>query len=383
MGVNKVKYGENVVLDISSDTVTADKLLQGYTAHDNTGTLITGTATQGGSVVVLQDENGYVVLDDEAGETPTITSLTVTDNGTYTAPTGVAYSPITVNVNAGYDEELIKNMLERSTTFYDFEFPTGITKIGAYAFAGCQQLALTELPDTITFIDSYAFRECTNLKLTSLPSRVTAIGSYAFNNCFKLALTSLPNNGITTISAYAFADCRSITLTSIPSSVKNIDTYAFNRCRSIPYISCDGVITTLGSGAFLGSSSYPMALTSARFPNMALTSTLSTVFGSSTASNACQQLEVCDIGSTTGIAANAFANCYKLQTLVLRKSSVCTLSNVSAFLNTPMRGYNSLTGTVYVPSGLISSYKTATNWSTLYNNGTVEFVAIEGSEYEL
>lgn len=48
MGVNKVKYGENVVIDISSDTVTADKLMRGYTAHDNTGAAITGTATDGG-----------------------------------------------------------------------------------------------------------------------------------------------------------------------------------------------------------------------------------------------------------------------------------------------------------------------------------------------
>lgn len=126
-----------------------------------------------------------------------------------------------------------------------------------------------------------------------------------------------------------------------------------------------------------------MAIASASFPNMALTSNLSTVFGSSTAAGACQHLAFADIGSTTGIAANAFANCYALETLVLRKTSaVATLANVSAFLNTPMRGYNGLTGTVYVPSDLISSYQTATNWSTLYNDGTVTFVAIEGSEYE-
>ena len=48
-----------------------------------------------------------------------------------------------------------------------------------------------------------------------------------------------------------------------------------------------------------------------------------------------------------------------------------------------MRGYNSLTGTVYVPSDLISSYQTATNWKTLYDGGTVTFEAIEGSDYEL
>lgn len=127
-----------------------------------------------------------------------------------------------------------------------------------------------------------------------------------------------------------------------------------------------------------------MALTSARFPNITPALSLGTVFGYTTAANACQLLETCDIGSTTGIAANAFANCYKLQTLVLRKSaSVCTLANVSAFTNTPMSGYNGLTGTVYVPSALISSYQTATNWSTLYNDGTVTFAAIEGSEWEL
>lgn len=41
------------------------------------------------------------------------------------------------------------------------------------------------------------------------------------------------------------------------------------------------------------------------------------------------------------------------------------------------------TGTVYVPSALISSYQTASNWSTLYNNGTLTFAAIEGSPYQL
>lgn len=91
---------------------------------------------------------------------------------------------------------------------------------------------------------------------------------------------------------------------------------------------------------------------------------------------------VCTVAAA--IAANAFANCYKLQTLILRKSdTICTLANVSAFNNTPIRGYNSLTGTIYVPSALISTYQTATNWSTIYGEGHVTFAAIEGSEYEL
>lgn len=45
MGVNKVKYGNNTLIDISNDTVTAATLLSGYTAHDRSGTAITGTAS--------------------------------------------------------------------------------------------------------------------------------------------------------------------------------------------------------------------------------------------------------------------------------------------------------------------------------------------------
>ena len=45
--VNKVVFGSATLVDLTSDTVTADKLMQGYTAHDRTGALITGTATGG------------------------------------------------------------------------------------------------------------------------------------------------------------------------------------------------------------------------------------------------------------------------------------------------------------------------------------------------
>lgn len=98
----------------------------------------------------------------------------------------------------------------------------------------------------------------------------------------------------------------------------------------------------------------------------------------------CNVLEYADMGSANNMWGNAFANCYKLQTLILRRTAgVVTLQNVSAFNNTPMRGYNGLSGTIYVPSALVSSYQTASNWSTIYGEGHCAFVAIEGSPYEL
>lgn len=41
--VNKVVYGNRTLIDLTSDTVTQDKILSGFTAHDKSGATITGT----------------------------------------------------------------------------------------------------------------------------------------------------------------------------------------------------------------------------------------------------------------------------------------------------------------------------------------------------
>lgn len=284
--------------------------------------------------------------------------------------------------------------------------PSGITRIESGTFSNCLGLELTSLPSGVTYIGGNAFLGDTKLKLSSLPDGVTAIGGSAFTNCDQITISSLPS-GLTSLGGGAFQGCELITVSAVPSGVTRIESSAFRGCESIQtmtlpdgvnYIGsnaftdcislisvyCSGIITSFSTSVFTSSTSEkPSALQTAQFPNMAVSS-LSYAFGSTTATTACTVLELVDIGNTSSITANAFANCNKLQTLILRKTgSICTLSNVSAFLDTPMRGYNSLTGTVYVPSALISNYQSATNWSTLYNAGTITFAAIEGSQYEL
>ena len=79
--INKVVYGNTTLIDLTDSTLSStDQLAQGITAYDRSGTKITGTASGGGT---------------------TVEALSVTQNGTYTAPTGVAYSPVTVNVSGG------------------------------------------------------------------------------------------------------------------------------------------------------------------------------------------------------------------------------------------------------------------------------------------
>lgn len=45
MAKNKIIYGGQVLIDLTADTVSADKLAEGITAHDKSGAVITGTST--------------------------------------------------------------------------------------------------------------------------------------------------------------------------------------------------------------------------------------------------------------------------------------------------------------------------------------------------
>lgn len=68
-------------------------------------------------------------------------------------------------------------------------------------------------------------------------------------------------------------------------------------------------------------------------------------------------------------------------TIILRCPTVVTLANTND-LPSSIFGSNGTGGTIYVPSDLISSYQSATNWSTINGYGTITWIAIEGSQYE-
>lgn len=43
MAINKIIYGGNTLIDLTGDSVSADKILKGFTTHDKSGEQITGT----------------------------------------------------------------------------------------------------------------------------------------------------------------------------------------------------------------------------------------------------------------------------------------------------------------------------------------------------
>lgn len=109
-------------------------------------------------------------------------------------------------------------------------------------------------------------------------------------------------------------------------------------------------VTSIRTGAF----SYCPNLTSVDFP--AATSIESAAF------TGCSNLASANFPAATSINGGAFLGCSNLTSLILRATTqVCALSDTSAFDGTSIA---SGTGYIYVPSALVDSYKTATNWST-------------------
>lgn len=107
---NKVIYGNETLVDLTGDTVAADKLLSGYTAHDASGALITGTASLGEDVdaevaeytTKLTSLSGAVDALESAltNVYAPIMPKAISANGTYAAADDdvVGYSEVTVNV---------------------------------------------------------------------------------------------------------------------------------------------------------------------------------------------------------------------------------------------------------------------------------------------
>lgn len=95
----------------------------------------------------------------------------------------------------------------------------------------------------------------------------------------------------------------------------------------------------------------------------------------------CSNLTVVELGQAELFRNYIFRDCTKLETLILRGTSVCSLSSTTSFDNTPFAS-GKTGGTLYVPQALISDYQDATNWSTILGYANNQILPIEGSQYE-
>lgn len=112
-----------------------------------------------------------------------------------------------------------------------YEVPAGVKKIGATAFANCEQITTITLPDGVEEIETYAFYYCFALTTINIPEGVTTIGEYAF----------MGDRGL-----------KSLTL---PATTKKLAAGAFRGCSAMTTLTLNAVTPpSLYSGVFAGCS---------------------------------------------------------------------------------------------------------------------------------
>lgn len=209
----------------------------------------------------------------------------------------------------------------------------------------------TDITTNSSTIRKYAFY---GTNITSFKAdNVTSLGSGnalgIFQNCTSLKSISMQNLTSIGNSQYFLSGCTSLETVDFPS-LRDTGDYAFQNCTSL--------VTVVLPSASGGYRSF----------------------------HGCTNLQQVDYGrlvGSEGMNVQNFYNCGKLKTVILRNnsSSVTNLLNVNAFQNTPFAS-GGTGGILYVPSALISSYQSATNWSTILGYENNQILSIEGSVYE-
>lgn len=113
----------------------------------------------------------------------------------------------------------------------------GMTSIGNYAFAGCQNAALTSIviPNGVLTIGKNAFYNCRNVKSFTIASTVQIIGESAFASCAALETLTLPSS-LTQLGkgAFSYGKFSSILCAALvpPTCGTNVDPF-YSVSRSI------------------------------------------------------------------------------------------------------------------------------------------------------
>ena len=403
MPVNKVIYGGVTLLDLTKDTVTAEKLLKGETAHGKDGNQIVGTleTSGGGSAapasqndVTFYDYDGTIVASYSLAEAQELTAL----------PEGPAHPGLTfqgwnrslekvkaltrpMNIGAMYITDDGKTRLnirvwDKARSNVPFYFsqtvengvtidwgdggPTetlpgtgNVNTTHQYTAAGDYTISLAVAEGCTLGLgwnnSSYCVMGstgnngrvyCNLLQSAHIGESVTSIGNYAFYYCYSLASITIPD-GVTSIGDSAFYYCHSLASITIPDGVTSIGSDAFDNCNSLASITIPDSVTSIGDSAFY----YCYSLASITIPDGA------TSIGSNAFDNCYSLASITIPDSVTRIGNYAFKYCYGMAEYHLKPTTPPTLYSTKVFNGIPADCI------IYVPQGCLEAYQAATNWA--------------------
>jgi hypothetical protein len=306
------------------------------------------SVTENGTYTAPTGTDGYSPVSVTVPQT-TVQSLSVTQNGTYTAPTGTAYSPVTVDVQEqpwsplqdGYSNFWFELTDDTLSPWLNFSAKNADATIDWGDGSG--EVALDTLTPTHTY--SKAGRYVVKCKgVTGITAQHTDDGKPA---SYEKVLSAVElNNEITTFLSDAFAFCGGLKHVDV-RYIMSIPQRAFYFCAQLSDVKLSDSIRQIT----LASLSYCPLLSSVNLPT-----SLTSITQTSIAYN--MSLENITIpANVSQIDINAFVNDRKLSTIHVLRTTPPTLGT-NAFLGLPSNFI------IYVPVGYGETYKAASGWST-------------------
>lgn len=183
------------------------------------------------------------------------------------------------------------------------------------AFWGNGGITAINAPN-VKVIEERGLQNCGDMVTLNAPE-LESIGTYALSYCYELNSMNFPK--LKTVGTYAFYYCSGVQGDVVLPAVSTLPTQSCSRMSGITSI----------------------------------------------------DLPVC-----TSITDQVFRYCSKLNTIILRSTTLCTLGNVNTFYNMPFAS-GQAGGKLYVPAALVDSYKAAAKWSTILGYATNEIRALE------
>ena len=178
---------------------------------------------------------------------------------------------------------------------------------------------------------------------------VNSIGRYAFYGCIGLTSVSIPSS-ITTIGEGAFSGS-SLTSLSIPASVTTINDFAFYRCEKITSVTIPESVTTIGKEAFAEC----VALTSVTLPSSVANLGYEVFWG-------CKGLtSITLLSNINNLGEKVFYGCERLNDVYCYTEKVPWIesSEDGTLAFESSRFENS---TLHVPSSKINEYRSTIPW---------------------
>lgn len=132
MAVSKVVYGGKTLIDLTGDTVTGDKLLEGATAHGKDGEVVTGVCTfdvdsndaTAAVAEILIGKTAYARGQKLVGTMPNngaVTGEISTKEGSYTIPQGYHDGSGEVSIDATEQAKIIAQNIREGVTILGVE----------------------------------------------------------------------------------------------------------------------------------------------------------------------------------------------------------------------------------------------------------------------